>query len=129
MAAPPQPKEVNRDTDIISFELGNGIGFLGLMPVPIPWTDLELGCSIAFWWAEAAEVLRPCHAHIVVGLKDDRASPVARAQSLTRLVDSVTQGSAGAGVVWGSGGVVMQPKCFVKQLARWMRPHIPSLSG
>jgi hypothetical protein len=100
------------EKDIILFDVGSGTGFISLMPTPIPWSDLEIQCQLAFWWEGAEKVLRAHRAHVIVGLNDSSISPVGRAQMLTRLVDSVAHGCRATGIVWGSGGVVSSLQWF-----------------
>jgi hypothetical protein len=108
----PQAQDIQRDGDILHFNLGSSKGIIILVPLPIPWSELVDSCRLAFWWEDAEQVMRAHQAHVVVSLIDDSMQPVGRVQMLTRLIDSVAQSSGATGIVWGAGGVLSPPKWF-----------------
>jgi hypothetical protein len=86
--------------------------FVALMPMPIPWDDLEGPCATAWWWDEATEAMQSHTHHVVVSLLGGEGDPVERHLVLTDLVATVTELTDAVGVYWGSGTVVHEPAAF-----------------
>lgn len=108
----PEAKDVKRDRNVVTFKLGDDEGFLALVPVPIPWADLEGPIATAWYWPEARQALEGHKAHAVVALKGTEDARVARTLMLTRLAAAVTASAKAAGIYWGP--VVHSPTDFVK---------------
>lgn len=87
---------------------------IGLMTAPIPWPELEGPCASAFWWPEAAEVMKAHAAHLIVGLRAEEMVPVERNLWLTALIAAVLSTGEASGVYWGAGALVMPPELFME---------------
>lgn len=84
---------------------------VGLMPMPIPWTELEGPCAQNVVWPEATEVCRQHQAHLIVGLQGE-PDPVDRHLMLTHFAAAMAQEAGALAVYWGSGGVVQSAELF-----------------
>ena len=112
---------VEEEDGTMTFTIGEAIGTVALMPVPIPWSDLEGPAESAFMWREAAAVLRPHRAHLLVSLIGQTGSPVERKLRLTRLAAAVAQVTQALGVYWGDGPAVHSRELFVRKISRSSR--------
>ncbi len=103
------------DKMILSFDVGKHAHvFLSLMPGPIPWSDLEGPCATSVLWSDAATVLKPHRAHLLVTIMfDDERSPIEKAKLLTQVTAAVLETcEAALGVYWCNATLVIQPKLF-----------------
>jgi hypothetical protein len=87
--------------------VGEGYVALGMMPGPIPWSDLEGPCVTAWHWPEATDVMRPHRAHVIVAAMGHEAlDPVERSLLATRAAAAVAETHGATGLYWGNGTVV-----------------------
>jgi hypothetical protein len=109
-----------------SFQIGNDSIIYGLMPTPIPWSDLEGPCKSSWLWPEATEKMRGHSSHVIVTVMSERP-PVERQTLLTQATASlVATTQATAGVYWGSSTLVMSPEMFC-DFANKVMPDSPPL--
>jgi hypothetical protein len=101
-----------RDATTITFDLDGCPAFVSLMPAPIPWSELEGPCATAWWWPEASERMRGHTHHAVVGLLGDTGDIVKNHIWLSQLVAAVATQADAAGIYWGAGTVVHEPRAF-----------------
>lgn len=113
----------------LTFDFMGGLGFVGYMPTPVPWSDFEGPATCAWHWPDAVGVLRAHEAHLVVGVSAEGEAPKARAIRLTLLTTAVCASMPSAtAVYWGSGTTVSPADRFV-ELAKEMSPEaLPLLS-
>ncbi|MGO8752353.1 MAG: DUF4261 domain-containing protein [Thermoguttaceae bacterium] len=104
------------------FGLGKDQAAVALMPAPIPWSNLEGPCATAWWWPEAAERMRGHSAHVLVVLAGDTGNLIRRHIALTHLTAAVASHTDAAGIYWGGGTLVHDPKVFIEQ-AQNLSPH------
>ncbi len=103
------------DDKILTFDVGEKAHvFLSLMPGPIPWSDLEGPCATSVLWRDAAKVLKPHRAHLLVTIMfDDARSPIDISKLLTQVTASVLETcNAALGVYWCNATLVVQPELF-----------------
>jgi len=98
---------------------------IGLMTAPIPWPELEGPCASAFWWPEAAEVMKAHAAHLIVGLRAEEMVPVERNLWLTALIAAVLSTGEASGVYWGAGALVMPPELFMEAATTMTHEVLP----
>jgi Domain of unknown function (DUF4261) len=106
------------------FRLDGNMAAIYLLPVPIPWSDLEGPCATAWWWPDATERMKSHTAHAIVALMGDSCDVIQRHIQLTHLVAAVAATADAAGVYWGSGTVVHEPQAFVEQSAGLSRDDV-----
>lgn len=108
----------------IRFGLGKNDVGIGLMPTPIPWSNLEGPCATAWWWPEATEKLRTHNSHLLVFLGGDTGNVVQRHITLTHLSATVAAHADAAGICWGSG-LVHNPQVFIEQAQNLAADNLP----
>jgi hypothetical protein len=117
------------DKTILTFDVGDGAHvFLSLMPGPIPWSDLEGPCATSVLWRDAAKVLKPHRAHLLVTImfKDSRPE-IQKSNLLTQITASVLATcEASLGVYWCNATLVVQPDLF-REFAEKILPHGPPI--
>ena len=111
-AVDPLPEASEEGETATFFNLPDGMVFYAPMPAPIPWSSLDGPCQTARWWPQAEEVLRKHTHHFIVSLMGGPESPLERHLWLTKFVAAVMELSDAAGVYWGAGTVVHNPKLF-----------------
>lgn len=108
-----------------TFAWGDATVAYTLVPRPIPWSQLEGPCSIAWYWPEAANEMRDQPAHLFVTLFDEGRKAVDKAMRLTQFTAALASLASTRGIVWGAAGNVHEPEAF-EELAQEMTPeHLP----
>jgi hypothetical protein len=111
----PRPGKIQEDEGQILFPFGGNQAVVGLMPVAIPWSDLEGPCETAWWWPEAAACMS-CHtSHLIVALMGSSGDVKERHVRLTHLVAALAEHAHAAGIYWGNGTLVHEPQAFRAQ--------------
>jgi hypothetical protein len=120
-------KNVEVKENSILFEIDDEIGFISLMPAPIPWKELEGPCATAWHWKEATQVLKQHKAHLLVSVlpKNQQKSILDRVITTTNLVVSVLQSTDSLGAYWGTGTVVQSKEYFIKRAANMNTQDLP----
>ena len=113
----PKAKEASEKDKTISCWLGEDLVAVSLMPVPIPWSELEGPCATAWWWPEATDRLRTHNSHAIVALMGESGNLIERHIRLTHLIAAVAANTDAAGIYWGAGTVVHDPQAFQDQSA------------
>ena len=104
---------IEREDDTISFTIEGEMGFISLMPAPIPFTDLEGPCATAWWWPEATEKMKNHKSHLIVTLTSGgNLNPFQKNLYLSWIVASIASVSKTAGIYWGNGTLVYQSDFF-----------------
>lgn len=112
---PPLGATEKKDKHILSFDVGNGAyAILTLIAAPIPWTDLEGPCATSVLWKDAAEVLRPHKAHLLVTVMfHEQPSPIEKSKLLTQITAAILHTcDAALGVYWCNATLVIPPELF-----------------
>ncbi len=111
-------QNLSRKKDTVTFTICGETGFVSLMPAPVPWSDLEGPCVTSLYWREAAKVLKPHAAHVIVSVmpRTDDLSMVLWAIFLTKLTASVALalGPRALGVYWSAGTLVQSVPFFLE---------------
>jgi hypothetical protein len=111
----PDPDEWKwEDTNLVA-QISDAFLAIGLMPAPIPWSQLEGPCSTAWWWPDAESRMKSHAQHFVVALQGGSIDPVARRIELARIISAVVEASDAVGVFWAEGTLVSDPKQFRKK--------------
>jgi hypothetical protein len=105
----------------LAFSVGELQVILGLMPAPLPWSDLEGPCATSWLWPKAAEELRPHKQHLIVTVMGE-ASALERTKLLTQVVASIAATCPQTvGIYWGNATLVISPPVF-REFATEMLP-------
>jgi hypothetical protein len=122
----PRAKAAKKDDTTFSFRIGALDVIAGLIPAPIPWSDLEGPCATSILWKEAADVLRNHKTHLILTVSgtDD---PLERIRLLTQVTAALLTACAEAvGVFWTEATLVIPPRLFV-EFATTVLPDGPPL--
>src|SRR6516165_7944281 len=108
----PRANQTEEKDDTIAFSIGEQGVVLGLMPAPIPWSDLEGPCATSWLWQGAAGVLKQHTRHVIVTVNSD-SSPIERAKLLTQVTASVLATCSSAlGVLWADAALLIPKPIF-----------------
>lgn len=107
-----QPGGAEKKENTLSYRVGEIDVIYGLMPAPIPWSDLERPCETSILWPEAAAELKRHKRHVIVTASGE-AEPVELMTVLTQATAALADSCEGTvGVYWGSASIVLPPKLF-----------------
>jgi Domain of unknown function (DUF4261) len=96
----------------LSFDVGDDWVALGLMPAPIPWSDLEGPCETSWIWPSAADDLKQHTGHVIVTVSSED-EPIERAKLLTQVCASILATTEQSiGVYWGDATLVIRKDIF-----------------
>ncbi|MEM6655344.1 MAG: DUF4261 domain-containing protein [Planctomycetota bacterium] len=96
----------------VTFRFGEATGNLTLVDRPIPWSQIEGPCAVAWYWPEAEQAMRSHTTHLFLTLIDAAKDPVDRATHLTQLTTAVAATTPSVGIVWGPSSQVHKPVDF-----------------
>ncbi|MGE0712044.1 MAG: DUF4261 domain-containing protein [Planctomycetota bacterium] len=92
----------------------------------IPWTDLEGPCSTAWYWEEAAEVVRAHRGHLICALLAGAPDgEVERTLRLTRLVAAAVAAGEASAVFWCEAPLVQARDAFLEMTEHLSREEFP----
>lgn len=108
----PSPRDVKKEENTLSFDMGHMSIAMGMMPGPIPddsWAPPERQTWI---WPDATGEMQDHRTHLIVTVIGD-ATPLEQSQLLTMVTASLlaTCGNP-AGVLWGEAGLLVSPAMF-----------------
>jgi len=105
---------------------GDDMVAISLMPVPIPWSELEGPCTTTNWlWPRAEQECRRAKAHHVVALSTTSTDRIGARLKLTDAVAADVAATGALGVYWGAGVVVASADAFLAAAARASRDELP----
>jgi hypothetical protein len=108
----PKAQAAEAKDDTFAFRIGSLDVIAGLMPAPIPWSDLEGPCATSWLWKDAAAVLRTHTAHLILTVSGEEG-PVERIRLLTQVTAATLAACpAAVGVFWTHAAMVIQPPLF-----------------
>ncbi len=121
----PQASELKKQDNTLSFDVGNQAVIMGLMPAPIPWSDLEGPCATSWLWKDAANVLKEHKNHLVLTVSSEE-KPVQRAAMLSMVTAAIFKTcSQAVGVLWGLSGLVISPEIFCEFAEKMLPGGLP----
>ncbi len=109
----------------LSFTLGSASVILGMMPAPIPWSELEGPCATSWLWRDAATEMRKHKGHVIVTVMQE-GEVLPRVKLLTQVAASLAHTCAGAlGVYYGDATLVVSPELFYQFAAEMLPDGYP----
>jgi hypothetical protein len=105
--------------------IGEQTAAVTLAPRPIPPSQLEGPAATAWYWPEAAALLKDHPAHLLVTLIDEGGPAIKKAEALTQLTASVAAAAPAVGVFWGPGRLVHSPQAFIEQAVQMGQGNLP----
>ncbi len=119
------PQAAGSTDKLLTLTLGDDTAAITLVDRPVPWSQLKGPCATAWYWPEAAEVLRPHQAHLLVTLVDEGGQTLEKSTLLTKLVTAAVQHTPACGVFWGPGRLVHPVPAFVDQAVQLTEEDLP----
>lgn len=121
----PPASDVQKKDNTLSFEMGDQTVIMGLMPAPIPWSDLEGPCKTSWLWPDAAKVLKEHKNHLVLTVSS-KGTPVERAALLSVVAAAILKTCPQAvGVLWGLSSLVISPPVFCEFAEQMLPKGLP----
>jgi hypothetical protein len=108
-----------------AFDVEGEPSMIGLVPAPIPWSQLAGPCGTAWWWPEAASICKPCPAHFIVSTQSSGGDVFAANLRLTAMVAALVRAARAPAVYWGAGTLVRSAKDFGEQADAASRDILP----
>lgn len=122
---PVQFEERDERVPVQFFQL-DGVRFcLSLMPAPVPWSDLELLCTVNPFGQRVAEFCRGHQAHLLVAQWSGSADLIADHLRQTKVVAAVTA-AVGASAVYYNGMTVTLGEEFLDQARSAAATELPT---
>lgn len=108
----PAPGEPEKKEGTLAFRVGDADVIYGLMPAPIPWSDLEGPCQSSWLWPDAASEMQAHEKHMIVTVSAD-GDAIERLKVLTQATSALAAScDASVGIYWCDSQVVMSPEMF-----------------
>lgn len=121
--AAPLPTKPEQQDNTISMKVGEADVIYGVMPAPIPWSDLEEPCAASWIWPAAADQLQAHAEHVIVTVSFD-GNPITRSKLLTQATSALLACcDAAIGVYWPASRVVMSSKMFQDFAVKLLPDH------
>lgn len=121
----PATSKAQKTDGTLAFRVGDADVVLGVMPAPIPWSDLEGPCATSWLWRDAADALRKHRTHVIVTVRKD-GEPVERLKLLTQVTAAlVATCDAALGVYWRDARLVVSPELFRDFAVKMLPDSLP----
>lgn len=119
------PTGGSKEKNTLSFTVGDCQVIYGLMPAPIPWSDLEGLCEHAMFWPEATAEMKQHKRHVIVTVMGDVES-IELMKVLTQATIALTDSCKGAiGVYWCNSGHVVASDTFAEIVCDFLPRELP----
>lgn len=116
-----------KSENTISFQVGEASVVLGLMPAPVPWSDLEGPCATSVLWPQAAAAVRSHTRHLIVTVTAE-TGPLERSALLTKVCAAIIKACSDViGVYWSQAALLVPPRIF-RDFAVEILPGAPPLA-
>lgn len=111
--------------DTLALRTPNTTFFVGLMPAPLPASELADPAAAAWYWPEAAATLKQHRAHAVVSAETETLDPIDLMLTLSRVVAAVAACSSSVGIYVGGAKLVHKVDDFVSESITATREQLP----
>jgi Domain of unknown function (DUF4261) len=99
--------------------------FVGLMPAPLPASELADPAAAAWYWPEAAATLKAHRAHAVISASSETLDPIDLMLTLSRVASAVAASADALGVYVSGAKLVHKIDDFVSETASATREQLP----
>lgn len=118
--------DISEQEGTLSFRLDTADVVIGMVPAPIPWSDLEGPCATSVLWPDAASVIQGHKSHAIVTVHGELPA-VALSTLLTQATAALMASTpASLGVFWTNAALVV-PKNLFADFAVEVMPLCPPL--
>ena len=112
------------DGDMLTFNVGENLCAVSLMPAPIPDGEAEDNAAFNYYWPEAVEITRQHQAHLLVAvMPGGEDSAVARMQLYSKIICSCLADANALGVY--TSGTVFAPDFYRSVCAEMRQGQLP----
>jgi hypothetical protein len=113
------PSDFKTERGFLTFDLGDELVAVAVMPAPYPWSDLEGPCATSWMWPKRtpASSVRAHQCHVLITAMRGRSAPIVRRLGVTQIVGLAAELPGVLGVYWPEGTLVHYPPVFT-QMAR-----------
>lgn len=117
------------DGRVFSFQVGDELVALGLMPAPYPAKDLEGPLATSWMWPKQSPIenVKRHRSHLLVTMMGGAADPVRRRLILTAVTALAARQPGVTAVYWPEATLVHFPKVFVEMADGISSPEAPPL--
>lgn len=117
------------DGQVFSFQLGDELVVLGLMPAPYPAKDLEGPLATSWMWPKQPPIqsVKRHRSHLLVTMTGGAANAVQRRLVLTAVTALAARQPGVVAVYWPEATLVHFPKVFVEMANGMNSPESPPL--
>jgi hypothetical protein len=119
-------RDLKVDAQSISFATGKYTCIAVLADFPIPWSDLEGPCAVSWMWKDATERMKAHRAHLIVTVQGD-GPRTERCLLLTKIMAALAAVHDTAGIYWGDGIVVHEPRFFIETAKTSDAQNLPAM--
>jgi len=119
------PHNVEFNGKALTMQIGEHDVAVGLVPRPIPWSDLEGPAATSFLWRDAAAELQNQQAHMLVTVFGKQPEPISLWMTMTRVAAALVATPWALGVYWPVAGLVHAPATFRALTAQMNRQALP----
>jgi hypothetical protein len=118
--------ESKEGVGVLTLGFGDSFAAIGLMPVPIPASELAGPIETSVLWPDAGKDLAQSRGHLIVSLiTNSEVDAIELRKQLTRIVASVLVGCEGTqGVYWGDATMLIRSDVF-REMAVESLPEPP----
>ena len=110
--------------DILTFNVGEHICAVSLMPAPIPDGEAEASAAYNYYWPEAVETTRQHQAHLLVAvMPGDEDNALVRMQLYSKIISSCLADANALGVC--TSGTVFAPDFYRSVCAEMHQDQLP----
>lgn len=119
------PTAPEKKESTLAFRAGKLDIIYGLMPAPIPKSDLKELCATSWLWPNAAADLTPHKRHVIVTASGE-ADEIERMKRLTQATYALVATCGDAlGVYWCTAGQLIPPKMFCDFATEFLPDRMP----
>jgi hypothetical protein len=114
---------------VFSFDVGDELLALALMPVPYPAADLEGPIATSWMWPPQPPIenVKRHRSHLLITMTGGTADPVRRRLILTAVTALAAKQPGVMAVYWGEATLVIYPPVFVNMAEKINSPQAPPL--
>jgi hypothetical protein len=122
--------EISRnDKDTCSFNVGDELFALAVMPAPYPAADLEGPIATNWMWPPQPpiETVKQHRSHLLIAMMGGAANPVQRRLTMTAATALAAKQAGVTAVYWPEAALLIYPRLFVSMAERIKSPQCPPL--
>ena len=117
--------EVTGNDTIATFNIDREMIAISLMPVPVPWGDIEGTAKYAYNWETATDDLKDHKAHLIISSLKGGNDPVYRFGIFTQVICSLLRTTNAIGVYKGNQSLLIDKNAYLNLAALMSEDQYP----